>query len=163
MAPAIGDPMNPFLIRRVGVGDVGRIAPLFDLYRQFYGKPADARLATAFIRDRLQADESVVFLAEAEAERPSEALGFVQLYPSFSPVAACRIWVLNDLFVAPVARGHGVGRALMEVARQHAIQTGAKRLTLETTAENRTAWSLYEDLGYVRQQDSARFYTLELR
>ena len=82
--------------------------------------------------------------------------------PSFSSVVARRIWVLNDLFVVAAARGHGVGRALMETARQHAIQTGAKRLTLETTDENRTAWSLYEGLGYVRQKDSLRFYTLEL-
>ena len=154
--------MNPFIVRRAGAGDVGLIAPLFDSYRQFYGKPTDAKLAAAFIRDRLQANESVIFLAEADEEGSRKVLGFVQLYPSFSSVAACRIWVLNDLFVIAAARRYGVGRALMEAARLHAIRTGAKRLTLETTAENRTAWSLYEDLGYVRQEDSARFYTLEL-
>jgi len=70
--------------------------------------------------------------------------------------------VLNDLFVAPDAREQGVGRALMEAARQHAVQTGAKRLTLETMTENRAAWSLYEELGYVRSGDAVRFYTLEL-
>ena len=155
--------MKDFIVRRAGADerDVDLIAPLFDSYRQFYDKPADARLAVAFIRDRLQASESVIFLAEGGGES-KEALGFVQLYPSFSSVNACRIWVLNDLFVIPAARGSGVGRALMESARQHAIQTGAKRLTLETVTENRTAWTLYEDLGYVRHEDSARFYTLEL-
>jgi len=156
--------VTAFIVRRADSGkrDIDLIAPLFDSYRQFYDEPADAELAAAFIRDRLQAKESVIFLAEESDEGTREALGFVQLYPSFSSVAACRIWVLNDLFVAPEARGRGVGRALMGAAREHAIQTGAKRLTLETTAENRTAWSLYEDLGYVRQEDSARFYTLEL-
>ena len=155
--------LKDFIVRRAGADerDVDLIAPLFDSYRQFYDKPADARLAVAFIRDRLQASESVIFLAEGGGES-KEALGFVQLYPSFSSVNACRIWVLNDLFVIPAARGSGVGRALMESARQHAIQTGAKRLTLETVTENRTAWTLYEDLGYVRHEDSARFYTLEL-
>ena len=153
-----------FTVRRAGSreGDVGLIAPLFDSYRQFYDKAADAHLADAFIRDRLKANESVIFLAEAGEESSREAVGFVQLYPSFSSVAACRIWVLNDLFVIPTARRYGVGRALMEAARQHAIQTGVRRLTLETTTENRTAWLLYEDLGYVRQKDSVRFYTLEL-
>jgi GNAT superfamily N-acetyltransferase len=152
--------MKDFIVRRAGAGerDVALVAPLFDTYRQFYDEPADPKLAAAFIRDRLQANESVIFLAESSGE----ALGFVQLYPSFSSVSVFRIWVLNDLFVTPAARGRGVGRALMEAARQHAIQTGAKRLTLETTAENRTAWSLYEDLGYVRHADSTRFYTLEL-
>ena len=156
--------MNPFIVRRADSDkrDIDLVAPLFDSYRQFYDEPADAELAAAFIRDRLQAKESVILLAETDGEGTREALGFVQLYPSFSSVAACRIWVLNDLFVAPKARGRGVGRALMEAAREHAIRTGAKRLTLETTTENRAAWSLYEDLGYVRQKDSARFYTLEL-
>jgi ribosomal protein S18 acetylase RimI-like enzyme len=161
--PHEGD-VSAFIVRRAGAGerDVDLIAPLFDAYRQFYDKPPDAQLAAAFIRDRLEANESVIFLAEADEETSREALGFVQLYPSFSSVGACRIWVLNDLFVAPTARRYGVGRALMEAARQHAIQTGAKRLTLETTSENHTAWSIYEDLGYVRHNDSARFYTLEL-
>jgi ribosomal protein S18 acetylase RimI-like enzyme len=149
-----------FTIRRAsGRRDADLIAPLFDSYRQFYDKPADPELARSFIRDRLDAEESVIFVAES---RSGEALGFVQLYPSFSSVAARRLWVLNDLYVSSTARRLGVGRALMEAARQHAIQTGAKRLTLETVAENRTAWSLYESLGYVCHDPSARFYTLEL-
>ncbi|HXL14497.1 MAG TPA: GNAT family N-acetyltransferase [Methylomirabilota bacterium] len=156
--------MRSFTIRKAVAdeGDIGLIAPLFDSYRQFYDEPADPGRAAAFIRERLEAGESVIFIAEAGGEGATEALGFVQLYPSFSSVAARRIWVLNDLFVASAARGSGVGRALMEAAREHAIRTGAKRLTLETTTENRRAWSLYENLGYVRQSDSARFYSLEL-
>jgi len=153
-----GGLVTPYRLRRATESDVPRIAPLFDLYRQFYGKPPDARTAEAFIRDRLRAEESVIFLAVAG----EEALGFVQLFPSFSSVQAFRIWVLNDLFVAPAARGLGVGRALLTEARRHAIRTGAKRLTLETVTENRIAWSLYEREGYVLADPSTRFYTLEL-
>lgn len=153
--------MTPeFRIRQAVEEDASRIAPAFDLYRQFYGRPQDARLSLEFIRDRLRAKESVILFAETAGS--GEVLGFVQLYPSFSSVAARRIWILNDLFVAPEARGRGAGRALMEAARQHAIQTGAKRLTLETMSDNRTAWSLYESLGYEWQRDSMRFYSLEL-
>jgi len=152
--------MEKFTLRRATESerDIALIAPMFDLYRQFYGKPANPKLAETFIRDRLKTKESVIFLAIAEGE----TLGFVQLYPSFSSVSAFRLWVLNDLFVAPDARRLGVGRALMEAARRHAIETGAKRLTLETVAENRAAWSLYEALGYKVHDPSARFYTLEL-
>lgn len=155
--------MAEFRIRRAvgGGGDADLVAPLFDLYRQFYGKTPSLEVARTFLRDRLEAGESVILIAEAK-EAPSEALGFVQLYPSFSSVEARRIWVLNDLFVAATARRLGVGRALMEAARQHAIQTGAKRLTLETMEENRKAWTLYESLGYVCHEASVRFYTLEL-
>lgn len=149
-----------FTIRKaVGERDADLVAPLFDSYRQFYGKPPDPALARDFLRKRLAAGESVLLLAEGE---PSEALGFVQLYPSFTSVEARPLWVLNDLYVAPAARRHGVGRALMEAARQHAVETGAARLTLETMAENRGAWALYESLGYVWQGDSMKFYALEL-
>ena len=153
--------MKRYTVRKAGERDIALIAPMFDLYRQFYGKPADPKLAETFIRDRLKARESVIFIAIAEGGS-GEALGFVQLFPSFSSVSAFRLWVLNDLFVAPGARRLGVGRALMEAARRHAVETGAKRLTLETVAENRAAWSLYEDLGYVVHDPSTRFYTLEL-
>jgi ribosomal protein S18 acetylase RimI-like enzyme len=151
--------VSRFSIRRAAVADVPALAPLFDLYRQFYGKPADRALAASFLEERLGRDESVVFIAESDQ---GEALGFVQLYPSFSSVSAFPLWVLNDLFVAEQARGLGVGRALMEEARAHAVRTGAKRLTLETVAENTRAWKLYESLGYVLADPSARFYSLEL-
>ena len=150
--------MKEFTIRQSTEHDVPKIAPLFDSYRQFYDKPPDPRVAEQFIRERLTKKESVIFLAE----RGGEALGFVQLFPSFSSFSAFRLWVLNDLFVAPSARGLGVGRALMEEARAHAIRTGARRLTLETVVENHAARSLYESLGYVVADESARFYSLEL-
>ncbi len=54
--------MKAFIVRRAGEQDGDLIVPLFDSYRQFYDRPADAKLA-AFIRDRVQANESVIFLA----------------------------------------------------------------------------------------------------
>jgi GNAT superfamily N-acetyltransferase len=146
-------------VRPAGVEDIDATAPLFDAYRQFYGKAPDIKVARDFIHERLQRNESVIFLAEDESGR---ALGFVQLFPSFTSVEARCLWVLNDLYVTAEARGHGVGRALMEAARELAIQTGAKRLTLETMDDNRRAWALYESLGYVKSDASVRYYTLEL-
>src|SRR5688572_9288837 len=88
-------------IRKASLADLGAVAELFDGYRQFYGQPANYPLAEAFLRDRLTNNDAVIFLA---VEPPSASgLGFVQLYPSFSSVAAQRIWILNDLFVAPAA------------------------------------------------------------
>ncbi|HYJ33500.1 MAG TPA: GNAT family N-acetyltransferase [Candidatus Binatia bacterium] len=146
-------------IRPAVLNDADTIAPLFDAYRQFYGKPSDLSQAREFIRERLERNESVILLAEDESGR---ALGFVQLFPSFTSVQARRLWVLNDLYVTEEARGHGVGRALLEAAREHAVKTGAKRLTLETMEDNRKAWALYESLGYVKSGPEVRYYTLEL-
>ncbi len=148
-----------FQIRRASGADLRTVAELFDGYRQFYGQSADYPRPEAFLRDRVTNHDSVVFLAIDP--QSGNGLGFVQLYPSFSSVAAQRIWILNDLFVAPAARQRGVGRALLDAARGHGVATGAKRLVLSTAATNREAQALYESYGY-KQEDVFLVYKLEL-
>lgn len=150
-----------FLIHRAEAtaADVALAAPLFDAYRQFYNQPSDLALARDFLEARLWAEDSVVFLA-LEATGATEAVGFAQLYPSWSSVAAQPIWILNDLFVDPAARGRGVGHALLERCRRHAVETGAQRLVLETLAGNTGAQRLYESLGWHCENEGSRFYTL---
>ena len=147
------------LVRQAGPGDVEQLAPLFDAYRQFYQQSSDVALARDFLAERLSRAESVVFVAE----RDGRAVGFVQLYPLFSPTAARprRLWLLNDLFVSPDVRGGGVGRALMERARRLAEETGAVGLELVTAVTNRGAQRLYESLGY-RLDDGFLRYELGL-
>jgi GNAT superfamily N-acetyltransferase len=128
--------------------EVTLVAPLFDQYRVFYQQPSDPPLAHAFIAERVANRESVIFLAL----RDGEPVGFTQLYPSFSSVSARRTWILNDLYVAPSCRGQGVGSALLERARAHALETGAKGLGLQTAVGNLNAQRLYEALGYRRSE-----------
>ena len=142
-------------LRRATLKDLDRLAPLFDGYRQFYRQPSDLGLAERFLRERLTSGESVIYLAEG----PAGLLGFVQLYPSFWSVAACRTWILNDLYVMPGRRGAGVGRALMDCARAHAEATGAGGLDLSTQRDNLTAQRLYEAAGWRRDDE---FYHYEL-
>jgi ribosomal protein S18 acetylase RimI-like enzyme len=144
--------------------DLDLIEPLFDQYRQHFGSAPDPGGARCFLEDRLHAGQSTVLLALAagDADRPAAALGFVQLYPSFSSLAMAPIWVLNDLFVAPAARRQGVGRALMTAARAHAHASGAVRVILETGQSNLPAQTLYQDLGYRCENEAVRFYALEL-
>ncbi|MGH8806395.1 MAG: GNAT family N-acetyltransferase [Noviherbaspirillum sp.] len=145
------------IVRQAGLTDLDAIAPLFDAYRQFYGQASNPALARAFIAERLGVLESVILVAE---NGDSAVVGFTQLYPSFSSVSARRIWILNDLFVTPAARGQSVAHALLAAARAHAIATGAKRLVLSTARDN-PAQALYESLGYER--DAAYYhYSLEL-
>jgi ribosomal protein S18 acetylase RimI-like enzyme len=142
-------------VRRATIADLDTVTLLFDAYRQFYQQPGDLSAACTFLRDRLTRGESVIFLATEQGS--SAGLGFTQLYPSFSSVAMRSIWILNDLFVIPEARRRGVGRALMETARLHAVETGAKRLTLATAPTNRPAQILYESLGYRRDEHFSQY------
>ncbi len=134
--------------------DVGDVAPLFDAYRQFYGKPADVEAARRFLFARLSKAESGLFIAQLEGK----VAGFVNLYAVFSSVNLTRQWILNDLFVAPEARKLGVGRALTERARQLAEATRANGLTLETAIDNHAAQKLYESLGWKRDEEFYRYF-----
>jgi ribosomal protein S18 acetylase RimI-like enzyme len=136
-------------IRQAQPADAASVAPLFDAYRQFYGKPADPDLAMRFVSERLANGESTVFVAQ---NGDGEAVGFVQLYPTFSSVSAARVYVLNDLFIAPQARRGAVARRLMDAAAAFARGQGAIRLSLSTGITNLAAQSLYESEGWVRDE-----------
>jgi GNAT superfamily N-acetyltransferase len=146
------------LIRRASVEDLHAVATLFDAYRQFYGQRSDVAAARTFLSERLRRGESVIFLAVAD-EPGGEAVGFTQLYPSYSSVSMKRLWILNDLFVHPDARRGGVGRRLLERARVWAVETQATGLTLATAVTNSAARSLYESCGW-RLDDEFRHYQL---
>ncbi len=145
---------HDFAILRADLQQVDTIAPLFDAYRHFYRQAPDLEHAREFIKDRLARSESVIFLAVREGI----GLGFAQLYPSFSSVEMKRLWILNDLFVTPSARKRGVGRVLLERARQFALETGATALMLETAVDNLTAQRLYEQLGWKREVEFYTYY-----
>lgn len=110
-------------VMRATTAQLEAVAELFDAYRGFYQQPSNLAQSRAFIAERMDGDESAIFLAQDEN---GGALGFVQLYPTFSSIDAHRTWLLSDLFTAPAARGRGVGRLLMNTARDFALQTGAK-------------------------------------
>ncbi|MDR8523109.1 GNAT family N-acetyltransferase [Shewanella fidelis] len=134
--------------------DAALIAPLFDAYRVFYGQASNLALAEEFIAERLANNESVILLA---VDSSGKALGFIQLYPSFSSVSAARIWVLNDLFVSDNARRQGVATQLMHAAKEFGIKTGVKGLVLETGVNNVNAQRLYESLGYIKDSGSYHY------
>ena len=148
------------LVKRAAVADLDAVVPLFDAYRQFYGQRSDLAAARVFLGERLRRDESVIFLAMADGESGNEALGFTQLYPSFSSVSVRRLWILNDLFVRPGIRRGGVGRRLLERAREWAIETDAKGLTLATAVSNAAARALYESCGWQRDAEFEHYVLL---
>jgi GNAT superfamily N-acetyltransferase len=91
----------------------------------------------------------VVLLA---VDDEGHGIGFTQLYPLFSSVRAERTYLLNDLFVAPEARRHGVAAALMHEAADFAHAVGAVGLSLSTAHTNVPAQRLYESLGWKRDE-----------
>jgi ribosomal protein S18 acetylase RimI-like enzyme len=143
-------------VRQATILDLDLLVPLFDAYRQFYRKPSDPGLARQFLLERLRQDQSIIFLALRE---DGSAVGFTQLFPSFSSASAARIFILNDLFVKPEARRMKVGSLLLSAAANFGRAAGAVRLTLSTEVTNEAAQALYEALGWTRQTN---FYVYNL-
>ncbi len=147
---------NTIAIIQATLDHADQIAPLFDAYRQFYNQEPNLERSRNFVAKRLINRESVIFIALNTAT--GTAIGFTQLYPSFSSVSMKRLWILNDLFVADGARQQGIAKALLEKARLYASESGAKGLSLETAMDNVVAQKLYEYLGWQRNEEFYTYY-----
>lgn len=132
-------------INKATIYDLNDLAELFDGYRAFYQQSSDMDGAKAFLSQRIENNESVIFLARDDA---GKALGFTQLYPTFSSVSMTSRWILNDLFVAETARKSGVAKKLMQTAEEFSKDSGASGLSLSTATDNDTAQALYEQRGW---------------
>lgn len=143
-------------IRQATIADLNTLAALFDAYRIFYEQAPDLPGARAFLAERLTREQSVILLAQDAA---GHALGFTQLYPSFTSTGMKPIFILNDLFVTPQARQQGVAGALLKAAADHGRSVGAARLILSTAVDNLTAQGVYEANGWQRE---TRFFTYNL-
>ncbi len=146
------------MTKQATINNLEELAPLFDAYRQFYDKKSDIKAAEKFLEARIVNDESVIYLAFNEDEK---AVGFVQLYPSFSSTRMKRFWILNDLFVSPDFRGQGFSRELIESAKDLCRQTDACAMLLETSVTNDIGNSLYPSAGF-ELRDDANFYEWEV-
>lgn len=77
---------------------------------------------------------------------------------------------LKRMYLAPAARGTGLGRALAENAVTAARSLGYRRLLLDTVARMAPAIAVYEGLGFVEIEpyrhnplEDARYFALDLQ
>lgn len=93
---------------------------------------------------RIRHADTGLFGVLAVTDRP---VGFAHYYfhpSSYSLVDTC---TLEDLYVAPAARGRGVGRALITEVAARARGAHAPALNWKTRATNQTALALYDRLA----------------
>jgi ribosomal protein S18 acetylase RimI-like enzyme len=152
-------PPSMQLIREARSDDLPALARLFEAYRQFYQLPADAATSAGYMEARLVAQDSVLLVA---ADERGTLTGFCQLYPSWCSLLAAPIYILYDLYVAAPNRRDGIGRALLQAAADRARRDGKARMDLATAKSNVSAQSLYESLGWERDEEFLT-YTLTLR
>ncbi len=132
-------------IQKATAEHIDEVALLFDAYRVWYGKTSDLKAAKAFLRARIEREESEIFIAYNDF---GEMAGFTQLYPLFSSTRMKRLWLLNDLFVHPDFRGIGISKKLIERAKELCRATNACALILETEKSNLIGNELYPRTGF---------------
>src|SRR5215211_7641634 len=133
----------PMQIAVVGPDDLPELLPLMRAYCDFYQvAPEDQALLADPQREGLQ------LLARDDAGR---AVGFATLYWTWQTLAAARVGVMNDLYVAAEARGTGVADGLVAACLERCREHGATHLTWQTARDNHRAQAVYERIGATRE------------
>jgi GNAT superfamily N-acetyltransferase len=138
-------------ISLVGPDDLDELLPLMRGYADFYEvSPTDEQLLSlsrALIEDHVH--EGAQFIARDNTGR---AIGFATVFWLWSTLSASRVGLMNDLFVAPSARGSGAAEALIERCRQACRERGASKLTWQTAKDNARAQAVYDRIGGKREE-----------
>jgi len=132
-------------VRPIDAADKAGWLRLFCDYITFYEEDVPEDVIELTWQRLLTRDDNMAgFIATDEEGR---ALGIVNMVfhrSTWSPTWYC---YLEDLFVAPEARGAGVGRALIEATYAEADRRGASRTYWAPHENNVTARALYDRLG----------------
>ncbi len=115
-----------------------------DIASRWYGRPATDEEITAALLDDPSEDLAAPYGTFLVARRGDRVVGCAGLR-----VLADGLGEVKRVFVAPIARGHGLGRLLMFELEQVARAQGLRTLRLDTRSDLLEARALYAALGYV--------------
>jgi GNAT superfamily N-acetyltransferase len=138
-------------ISRVTQADVGDLLPLFRAYCDFYEvTPSDEELLE--LCEALVADPEHEGVQLIGRDDHGAAVGFATIYWAWTTLSAARIGIMNDLYVAPSARGSGLAVDLIEACLEESRRHGAKQLSWQTAKDNARAQRVYERIGATREE-----------
>ena len=154
------DDRNP--IRRATSEDATGVARLLHDFNTEYDDPTPAVPVLAERVGELLADEAIVVLL---AGAPPAGLALFRIRPSLW--SSAEDVYLEELYVIPRQRGHGIGRALLEAAIEAARKAGADHFELTTGETDTAARKLYESFNLTNREgapDGPRmlYYELDL-
>jgi ribosomal protein S18 acetylase RimI-like enzyme len=151
-------------ISRAGLDEAAGAAALLRAFNAEYDEPAPPAPALAARLSLLLAGEQIVVLLARE-EAPV-GVAVLRLRPG--------LWseredaYLEELYVVPERRGHGIGRRLLEAAMDAARSAGADHFDLTTAETDIEARSLYESVGMTNREGGPEgprmlYYELDLQ
>jgi Acetyltransferases len=99
-------------------------------------------LETPFFDDRTRPENVLV------AQEEEHIIGYVKLRPDPMAASSGHVQEINGFAVNPTHQGRGIGRTLLEAARQEAANRGARRIILRVLGTNTRAQEVYRACGY---------------
>jgi GNAT superfamily N-acetyltransferase len=132
-----------------GEDDVEAVAELMVDFRDWmgYGKPADEVIRQVVAK--LMRDPDTDYLLGAASDEQAE--GVCQLRYRLSLWTGADDCWLEDLYVRETARGHGLGRALVDAAVERARARGCKRMELDAAEDDQRAQAFYRSVGFTTE------------
>jgi ribosomal protein S18 acetylase RimI-like enzyme len=136
-------------IRRAGPEDAATIARLLHDFNTEYSEPTPGvETLTGYLRPLLEEEEIAVLLA-GDGPDGFSLFRFRPCYWTGDPEAH-----LQELYVVPPLRGHGIGRALLEATIAASREAGATGIDLNTGETDTAARGLYESFGFTNREGS---------
>ena len=141
--------MNPaaptFTLRAAVLGDVSAIVQLIRDLAEFEQLTHLVQVTPEKLRPQLFGEKPA---AEAiVAERAGEVVAFALYFTNFSTFLAQPGVYLEDLYVKPEHRGHGIGKALLKRLAAVAVERDCGRFEWSVLDWNTNAITLYEKMG----------------
>jgi ribosomal protein S18 acetylase RimI-like enzyme len=145
MTAAEGEPRDGVEIRPARSDEVEDLLPLMRAYCDFYAfDPPDEGLREMLATLIAEPEQGAVFIARAV---DGAAVGLATLDWRWSASRGARMGHLEDLFVAPGARGTGIAEALIEACVELCRERGAPALDWLTRPDNERAQAVYRRVG----------------
>ena len=134
------------VVRTVGVQDLDAAGRLLHEFNSEFGEPTPPPPVLADrLRQLLESGDTVVLVV---GDGP-DGLAILRFRPAiWSSGMEC---YLAELYVVPLRRRQGLGRALMEAAIQEARQRGADTMDIGVDEPDTVARRLYESLGFTNR------------
>jgi len=134
-------------VRAAREDEIEELLPLMRAYCDFYDfDPPDDGLRGMLVTLISDPREGAVFVA---SDREGAAVGVATMDWRWSASRGGRVGHLEDLFVAPEARGAGIAEALIGACAQRCRDQGMSAMDWLTLPGNGRARSVYERVGAV--------------
>jgi len=132
---------------KADVHEAETVARLLVGFRDHLGEEWPSENAFLAGVERLIEDRDTEFLLAAPDD-DSPPLGVAQLRFRFGIWRAGGDCLVEDVFVDETARGRGVGRALLTLATERALERGCRRMELDVSETNAAGLALYRGFGF---------------